>query len=185
MQIQEQRNGNLLITGMDKEMSAFMKDMIINLLEVQDDNPEYPEFGDWSDRVSMTTYNKPVPTEYIRSGVYKIYHNDDVIYIGETRCDGTVVSRKGMWSRRSDFRSTVQSEGKVKNPYGNALKFLELYGVNELVNVSHEFHYVHPKYCKEAEKDLLKEYYTTHYTLPNLQSEIDYKRIKVKCTNIK
>ena len=43
MQIQEQRNGNLLITGMDKEMSAFMKDMIINLLEVQDDNPECSE----------------------------------------------------------------------------------------------------------------------------------------------
>ena len=177
MQIQEQRNGNLLLTGMDADMSTFMKDMIVSLLDVETDNPEYPEFDDWSDLVPMTRINEGIPTEYIRSGVYKIYHNLKVIYIGETRCDGTVVSRKGMWSRRSDFRSTVQSNGEVKNPYGNAVRFLELYGKEELNNVSHAFHYVHPKYCKEAELQLLKEYHAQHDTLPALQSEIDYKRV--------
>lgn len=162
---------------MSPDMTIFMKDMIINLLDVEDDNPEYPEFDAWSDHVPMTRTREIIPSNYIRSGVYKIYHKDDVIYIGETRCDGTVVSRKGMWSRRSDFKSTVQSNGKVKNPYGNALRFLELYGKKELNKVSHTFHYVHPKYCKEAELQLLEEYQVQHDTLPALQSEIDYKRV--------
>jgi len=185
MYIQEQRNGNLLLTGMNDEERELMKEVLVDLCDFVCDEPEYPELINWSDQVPMTRINEVIPTEYIRSGVYKIYHNNHVIYIGETRCDGTVVSRKGMWSRRSDFRSTVQSDGKVKNPYGNALKFLELYGKEELNNVSHAFHHVHPKYCKEAELQLLKEYHAQHEVLPALQSGIDYKRIKVKCTNTK
>ena len=170
---------------MDKDTSTFMKDMIVSLLDVETDNPEYPEFNEWSELVPLSLQGKSIPTDYIRSGVYKIHHHDEVIYIGETRCDGTVVSRKGMWSRRGDFRSTAQANGKVKNPYGNALKFLEVYGIEEMDNVSHSFHYVHPKYCKEAELELLTTYYNEHNTLPMLQTEIDYKRVlKVKSIKV-
>jgi len=81
-----------------------------------------------------------------------------------------------MWARRGDFRSTVLGEN-IQNPYGNATRFLEEFG-KDISNVSHTFHYVHPIYCKQAEEELLQEYYKKHKTLPILQHEKDYKRVR-------
>jgi len=114
---------------------------------------------------------------YTRSGCYKVWHKNTLIYIGETRCQrGTGGGRPGMWARRGDFRSTVLGEN-IQNPYGNATRFLEEFG-KDISNVSHTFHYVHPIYCKQAEEELLQEYYKKHKTLPILQHEKDYKRVR-------
>jgi hypothetical protein len=187
LKIQEQRNGNILITDVDPSKKHILTSIIEFYFpdEVEYETPEYPKFNKWSERVPLTRKGERVSKEYKRSGVYKIYHKDKVIYIGETRCDGEVVSRKGMWSRRADFMSTVQSNGKVKNPYGNALKFLEHYTLDDMKYVSHSFHYVHPKYCKEAELELLTEYYKEHNTLPILQTDIDYKRVYKENSKVK
>ena len=83
----------------------------------------------------------------------------------------------GMWARRLDFLSTVRGNEEIKNPYGNGTKFIEVFGVEEIKNVSHSFHTVHPIFCKDAELEQLQMFYDEHGNLPALQSEIDYKRI--------
>ena len=54
----------------------------------------------------------------------------DVIYIGESRA----VSRDSMYGRSSDFRSTIKNDN-VRNPYGNGLKFREIFGKEKLSSV--------------------------------------------------
>jgi len=136
---------------------------------------EYPNWESWSERIPLTTESKRIPkdkmTEYMKPGVYEIYREDELIYVGETRSS----TRNGMWARRSDFRSTVRGGNRIKNPYGNGTKFLELFS-DDLHLVTHRFHYVHPLFCKKAELELLNKYYEVHQRLPVLHDDIDYNR---------
>lgn len=141
--------------------------------------PALPTWDNWSPKIPITAKAKDVPNQkdYVTSGCYKVWYDDEVIYIGETRTQkGEGTGRPGMWARRADFRSTILGKN-IQNPYGNATRFVQEFGDN-IERVYHTFHYVHPMYCKQAEEELLREYYKLHGKLPLLQSEIDYKRIK-------
>ena len=143
--------------------------------------PEYPNWNNWSPKIRLTENANSIKNQtiYKRAGCYKIWYNDELIYIGETRCDNILSpnTRPGMWARRGDFRSTVLGKD-IRNPYGNGSKFLEIFGRDAIKDTYHTFHHVHPLYCKEAELELLQNYYNEFGKLPILQSEHDYKRIK-------
>lgn len=164
-----------------KNLSETQMQSIINLLtsdpyKADYEFAEYPKWDRWSERIPLSLDSRRIPkdkiVEYFKSGVYEIYHKDDLIYIGETRSS----TRNGMWARRGDFRSTVKGGSRIKNPYGNGTKFLEVFGYSEMSNVSHRFHYVHPQFCKQAELELLKTYYKKHNKLPILHDEIDINK---------
>jgi len=184
MIIKKHRNNLNLLNCSKEEMEkilTFLENDMDTSLKIE----EYPTWDKWSDHINIMDHANSLGdiSEFKRSGVYKIYHKKKLIYIGETRCDGSLSTkdhkvRNGMWARRGDFRSTALSNGTVKNPYGNALSFLEKFGVDELKNVTHRFHVVSPEFCLEAETDLLQQYYDKHKTLPILQTEIDYKRVQ-------
>lgn len=178
---------SIVIHNLDEQS----KQDIFNLLEsnfnIKIEIPNKPllsELTNWSDKIGFYQTSKDVTDykKFIRSGVYKIWYNDEVIYIGETRCDKHVnpATRPGMWARRGDFRSTILGGNTIRNPYGNGTSYLEKFSLDELDNIYHTFHYVHQDFCKEIELELLQEYYDTHNTLPILQSEHDYKRINLK-----
>ena len=152
------------------------------------DFPEYPKWDNWSELIPLTFSGKCISKEklleFIKTGVYKTYHENNLIYIGETRSS----TRHGMWARRNDFKSTVRGKlnqngictNGIQNPYGNGTKFLEIFGVEEMKNVSHRFHVVHSLFCKQAELEQLQMFYDKHKKLPVLHSEIDYNRITKK-----
>lgn len=180
MEIRQLENA-LTIRGLSAAEQGQLIEYLRHKYNFDYDAPQYPTWNDWSPKISLTAKAKDVPNQhlYTRSGCYKVWHNDTLIYIGETRCQKGNGGRPGMWARRSDFRSTILGE-EIQNPYGNATRFVEEFGNGEaiLAQTFHTFHYVHPLYCKQAEQDLLQEYYTLHGTLPILQHEKDYKRVK-------
>ena len=181
MKLERSENTLSLRSCTSAQMDAVIELLTSTYPKVEYDPPIYPKWDSWSTPISVTTSGKDLNrSEYVKSGVYKIFHEDDgLIYIGETRCNGSLgntKTRPGMWARRADFRSTIMGEN-IRNPYGNGLKFLEVYGRKGLDCVYHRFHYVHPLYCKVAEQEQLQMYYNEYGKLPVLQSEHDYKRI--------
>ncbi len=170
---------SLTIRGIDETTQQKIIRALQKEFKFDYDVPTYPTWKEWSPKIPLTASAKEVHNQelYTRSGCYKVWHKNTLIYIGETRCQrGTGGGRPGMWARRGDFRSTVLGEN-IQNPYGNATRFLEEFG-KDISNVSHTFHYVHPIYCKQAEEELFQEYYKKHKTLPILQHEKDYKRVR-------
>ncbi len=158
-----------------KDLTEIQMNSAIELLKefgADYDIPVYPKWDNWSEKIPLTSMREDVSEDWKKSGVYKIYHKDEIIYIGETRSS----TRAGMWARRYDFRSTIKNNNKIKNPYGNGTKFLEVFGIDEIENVSHQFHVVHPFFCKQAEIEQLKIYYDEHKKLPILHNDIDYDR---------
>lgn len=160
---------------------------IINFLQTkykfEHSIPPYPIWDEWSPKIKLTEIANNIKNLnlYKRAGCYKIWYKNELIYIGETRCDISLnpKDRPGMWARRYDFRSTVLGKD-ILNPYGNASKFLEVLGKEAVEDTYHTFHYVYPLHCKKAEIELLQNYYDEFGKLPILQSQHDYKRIRTK-----
>lgn len=97
----------------------------------------------------------------------------DVIYIGESRA----VSRDSMYGRSSDFRSTIKNDA-VRNPYGNGLKFKELFGKEKLKHVYRAFLPCDANVCKSLELDILKKYYKYNGRIPFCNSNYDDVKVK-------
>lgn len=182
MQIR-QYSTSLAIQGIDVETQYAILEKLKGFFNFEYEMPKYPLWDSWSPKIPLTSSARKVFNykRYTRSGCYKIWMNDEIIYIGETRCGIEIVNgkrsagRPGMWARRADFRSTILGKN-IQNPYGNATRFVELFGT-DISNVYHTFHDVHPVYCKDAELELLRDYYKIHGKLPVLQSDMDYKRV--------
>ena len=100
-------------------------------------------------------------------------HYANVIYIGESRA----VSRDSMYGRSSDFRSTINNDA-VRNPYGNGLKFKELYGKDMLKHVYRAFLPCDANLCKSVELDLLTNYYVHNGRIPSCNSVYDGVKVK-------
>ena len=61
----------------------------------------------WSDPIRLDMMFKTTPSELKSSGVYKIYMDDKLIYIGSSDSDGRLRGKRaGMWGRRADFKSS-------------------------------------------------------------------------------
>jgi hypothetical protein len=182
-----QSKNSITIHGLDAQSKFDIISILESEFNIKFEIPRKPkinELNNWSEKINIHSKASDIKNQkdYIRSGVYKIWYNDELIYIGETRCDKLLnpSTRPGMWARRGDFRSTVLGGDSIRNPYGNGTSFLKHFSLNELDNIYHTFHYVHRDFCKEIEIELLQEYYDLNNTLPILQSEHDYKRIKTK-----
>lgn len=181
-------HSNKSITIYDTDSSNL--DKILKLLETnfnititRKEKPKLSELTNWSEKIPFNATSKQFKNykDFTRSGVYKIWYKDELIYIGETRCDKTInpSTRPGMWARRGDFKSTILGGDSIRNPYGNGTAFLQNFSLEDLSDVYHTFHYVPAEFCKEIELELLKEYYEQHNKLPLIQSEHDYVRIGV------
>ncbi len=170
----------LKLNGNKSEIDSAINLLLSSLNNINYEIPEYPKWDDWSEKIHIHIKARNVRNvqKYYKSGVYRIYLDDKIIYIGESRCDNQNFSkgRKGMWNRRSDFRSTILGNN-IRNPYGNGSKFLELFGREMLNLIWHDFHPVHSLFCKQSEIELLQDYYNEHGKLPALQSESVYKKI--------
>lgn len=180
MQVKED-NGFLSISDIDIDTQQEIIDLLLTKFKFNYSKPEYPIWDNWSNKIKLTETAGSLEnlSLYKRAGCYKIWYKDELIYIGETRCDFILnpKSRPGMWARRADFRSTILGNN-INNPYGNATRFLKIFRKTSIKDTYHTFHQVHPAYCKEAELELLQNYYNEFGKLPILQSEHDYKRIK-------
>lgn len=186
MQLIQSKN-SITIHGLDTNSKSDMIKLLENQFNIKFEIPTKPKLNElvnWSDKINIHSKASEVKNqkEYIRSGVYKIWYKDEVIYIGETRCDKILnpSTRPGMWARRGDFRSTILGGDSIRNPYGNGTSFLQHFSLDDLNDIYHTFHYVHQDFCKQIEIELLQEYYDLHGSLPKLQSEHDYKRITLK-----
>ena len=132
------------------------------------------------------------------SGIYYIMLDNhdggeyEIIYIGQS--DTGIASdlgennykrrgRAGMWARRSDFRSSATSLGNREAIYqqANAVRFINTYGRERLIDVYHKFHPCPAQYCKEAEGDHLQMFFEEYGTIPKIQDESDAKRV---CGNL-
>lgn len=178
MEILRLNDGIIKLDGSKSEIDSTINLLLSTFNNINYETPEYPKWEDWSEKIHIDTKASDIRNveKYYKSGVYRIYLNDEIIYFGESRCDNQGKGRKGIWSRRSDFRSTITGNN-IRNPYGNGSKFLELFGKEKTNSVWFDFHLVHSLYCKQAEIELLQNYYNEYNILPALQSESDYKKI--------
>lgn len=173
----KQCSKSITIQNIDLEEQKKIIEILKKSFSFNYSEPSYPKWDEWSPKISILSKAKDIDNQksYTQSGCYKIWLDDEVIYIGETRCTKTDKNgRAGMWARRSDFKSTILGEN-IQNPYGNGTRYLEKFG-KDISKVYHSFHYVHPMFCKQAEQELIKEYYKTYGRLPILQHEQDLKK---------
>ena len=76
---------------------------------------EKPSCIEWSEKIPLDYTFKKVPSTLKSSGVYRIWYNNQIIYIGSSDCDGNIKGKRGgMWSRRADFKSTLFEEKRYK-----------------------------------------------------------------------
>ena len=64
----------------------------------------------WSYKIPLDMKLRKVPSQFKSSGVYNVYYDNQVVYIGSSDCDGNIKGKRGgMWSRRADFKSPFRS----------------------------------------------------------------------------
>lgn len=99
-----------------------------------------------------------------------------VIYIGESRA----TSRNSMLGRRTDFKGTVRNERL--SPYGCGTAFKEAFGKDKIDFVYQAYLPMHPSYVKDAELEMLTEYFKVFNTTPVCNPTADYNKAKKAAT---
>ena len=137
----------------------------------------------FSKKIKLNENITPIPEEYKSSGVYRVYFDGEIIYIGSSDCDGNIKGKRaGMWSRRYDFKSTLLERqeheapkryqcaaSEVKKVFYNNDRFPE----TDLYRIEHDFFPCHPDLARELEFDIQQKYYDKNNKMPilNIVSE--------------
>jgi len=126
----------------------------------------------WSNKIPLGFKFKKVPLEFISSGAYRVYYDNQIIYIGSSDSDGRIPGRrKGMWGRRADWKSTLLgckrykcASSEITTHFYDGKDFPE----SDLNRIAHEFFACHPDSARELEFKLQKEHKDEHGDLPLL-----------------
>jgi hypothetical protein len=133
---------------------------------------EKPNHIEWSEKIPLDYKFKKLPSFLKSSGVYRIWYDNQIIYIGSSDCDGNIKGKRGgMWSRRADFKSTLFEEKRYKCA-SSEVKLL-LYNNKEIprsdiVKFQHQFFSCHPDIVRDIEFNTQKEYKQKYNNLPIL-----------------
>ena len=143
------------------------------------EEPIIPNEIIWSPRINLLQAFKKVPKEYKKSGVYRVYYDDTMIYIGCTQCDGTLKGkRQGMWARRQDFKSSLKGQRQTYFAIDKTMADYYYNGekmpLDEYKRISHEFFVCHPDVSENLEQVLQQEYKDEHGDLPLLNRVENY-----------
>ena len=134
----------------------------------------------WSDPIRLDMMFKTTPSELKSSGVYKIYMDDKLIYIGSSDSYGRLRGKRaGMWGRRADFKSSLK--GDKRQTYMDIPNLLSKYFYNgkkfpmkDICRFSHRFFSCHPDLVRDIEYKVQKEYKDEHGDLPLLNRVENY-----------
>ena len=126
----------------------------------------------WSYKIPLDMKLRKVPSQFKSSGVYNVYYDNQVVYIGSSDCDGNIKGKRGgMWSRRADFKSTLIDEKRYKCASTDISKYFydgKKMPESDLYRIKHKFYPCHPDSARELEFKLQKEYKDEHGDLPLL-----------------
>lgn len=126
----------------------------------------------WSEEIPLNHFFKKVPTDFIKSGVYRVKYDNEIIYIGSSDTDGRIKGgRQGMWARRADFKSVLLgcerykcASSEISKLFYNNEKFPE----KDLYKIKHQFLPCHPDNARDLEFRIQKEYLIEFGQLPRL-----------------
>ena len=107
----------------------------------------------------------PQEVDFIHSGV---------IYIGESRA----TTRNCMLGRRTDFKGTVRNDRL--SPYGCGTAFKEKIGKEYIDYVYQAYLPMHNSLVKNAEMQMLINYYRHYGRIPVCNPESDLRRVKLR-----
>jgi hypothetical protein len=155
------------------DIKKLLRDNNIKVIE-----PIMPNEIVFSKKIKLNENITPIPEVYKSSGVYRVYFDDEIIYIGSSDCDGNIKGKRaGMWSRRYDFKSTLLERkeneapkryqcaaSEVKRIFYNNERFPE----SDLYRIEHDFFPCHPDLAREIEFNKQQEYYDENNKLPVL-----------------
>ena len=100
-----------------------------------------------------------------------------VIYIGESRA----TTRNCMLGRRTDFKGTVRNDRL--SPYGCGTAFKEKIGKEYIDNVYQAYLPMHNSLVKEAEMQMLINYYRYYGRIPACNPVSDLRRVELRIKN--
>lgn len=158
-----------------KEIKEILLKNNINVIE-----PVLPNEIIFSEKISLDKVFDRVPEKFKSSGVYRIYFDDELIYIGSSDCDGNIKGkRQGMWGRRYDFKSTLLEKPNArykcaateikKHFYDN-----KMFPESDLCRITHDFFECHPDLARKIEFTLQGKYYEKHSKMPLLNQVDNY-----------
>ena len=131
---------------------------------------EMPLEINFTDKIGLDVNLKKVPKLFISSGAYRVYFDNDIIYIGSSDSDGNIPGRrKGMWGRRADWKSTLLGCNRYKCASSEITKHFyegKDFPIGDLKRIQHEFFACHPYVARDVEFKLQKEYKDIHGDLP-------------------
>lgn len=102
---------------------------------------------------------------------------DGVIYIGESRA----TTRNCMLGRRTDFKGTVRNPRL--SPYGCGTAFKNNFGIDQIDFCYQAYLPMHSSLVKEAEMDLMCQFYQKHNQIPICNPESDLRRVQLRLKN--
>ena len=133
---------------------------------------EKPKNINWSEKIPLNYNFKKIPSTLKSSGVYRIWYNNQIIYIGSSDCDGNIKGKRGgMWSRRADFKSTLFEEKRYKCASSEVKSLLydnKEIPKSDIIKFNHQFFACHPDVAREIEFDVQTEYKKQYGQLPIL-----------------
>ena len=133
---------------------------------------EKPSCIEWSEKIPLDYTFKKVPSTLKSSGVYRIWYNNQIIYIGSSDCDGNIKGKRGgMWSRRADFKSTLFEEKRYKCASSEVKSLLyenKEIPKSDIIKFKHQFFPCHPDVVRDVEFDIQKQYKQKYGDLPIL-----------------
>jgi hypothetical protein len=126
----------------------------------------------WSEKIALNHIFKKVPIDFIRSGVYRVFYDDEIIYIGSSDADGRIKNnRKGMYTRRTDFKTTLLGCERYKCASSEISKFFynnKKFPEKDLYRIKHQFFPCHPDNARDLEFKIQKEHKKQFGHLPKL-----------------
>jgi len=126
----------------------------------------------WSEKVALNKTFRKVPTDFIRSGVYRVFYDDEIIYIGSSESDGRIKDgRKGMWARRADFKTTLLGCERYKCASSEISKFFynnKKFPEKDMYRIKHQFSPCHPDNARDLEFKIQTEHKKLFGQLPKL-----------------
>ncbi len=132
----------------------------------------------WFPKISLETqFGYGVPNIYKSSGIYRIYFDGKIVYIGSSDSDGRLPGKRaGMWGRRADFKSSLYNS-TIKNgrpqTYSNIPQQIsklfykgKKFPMKDCYKFEHEFFPCHPDQVRDIEETIQKEYKDIHGDVP-------------------